>query len=913
MKKGSFGVVLAVVFSCIICVMKAELSAVTMDNEIKKTQHVYKKVLKNGLTVLVRPLHGIPKVCAEIWYKVGSKNERSDQKGAAHLIEHLIFKGTSGPGSLNLSETDIKTVVHTLSGSCNAFTSYDFTGFVFTFPSQYWKTALVLFSDSMRNSSLKDDHINSEMKAVIQELKMHFDRYIDLLLDQMLAAIFDGHPYHDPIGGYKHTLKTFNGNLLREFYHKYYVPNNATLVVVGDVKPEEVFEQADHYFGSIPANPSLAAESFYFMPDIMSKKVTIYRDVQQPLAVNMFLVPGAKEGLDCMFDVLFWVLFKGKGSRLTRKLVDELQLVVSLEFLYVDLFEHALVGAIFEPKRAEDIARINAIITQEIADISTNGFKPGELESAVNNAKIQLYDIFEDLQHQADQIGRYYLATGNPEYVFTYLDDPLEVIGSKIRQLCGKYLRPCVMHEGAVLPICEHEKKEWAAMQEQADEVDKQILLTHVRTSPVEQPRYAQTIHPQPLIPFKFPRANKTVLANGITLLTCNNETTPKIDIVIDFKAKYIYDPEHLPGLCNFMNLMLTEGTKNYTAEELARAFEDRGIAFRAYAGGMSMTVIKDDLEYGLELLHEILTNATFNEDAIKKIASQILVSIKTFWDDPRAFSGQLIKEIAYKGHPYSKDMLGNAESIAAIKRDDLVTFYQKYITPQGTRFAVVGDIKGLDIQSIFDKTLGPWQGPRVIDIVFPQLAEIKEQEINYSIARDQVVLCIAGLSLARTDPDYDKLFLFDQIFGLGELYSMTARLFKLREESGLFYTIFGSLTVNANEQPGLAMVKTIVSLDRLKEAEELIKKTIKHSADTIEENELEESKRAILVSLINNFETNMGMAKSFLFLDKYNLAPDFFDNRGAMLAPITTEQVKEAVKKVLDLKRMVTLRVGRV
>ena len=139
---------------------------------------------------------------------------------------------------------------------------------------------------------------------------------------------------------------------------------------------------------------------------------------------------------------------------------------------------------------------------------------------------------------------------------------------------------------------------------------------------------------------------------------------------------------------------------------------------------------------------------------------------------------------------------------------------------------------------------------------------------------------CLVASSVARTDKDFDKLYLFDQIFGSGVLGSMASRLFQLREQSGLFYTIQGSVTVQSNEQPDIAMIKTIVSLDRLAEAEKVINETIDTVPDSLEPYELEEAKRAVLNALINNFETNFGTAKSFIFLDRYNFPADYFDKR---------------------------------
>ena len=881
--------------------------------ESSATGYVHKKILNNGLTVLVRSSHAIPKVCVELWYKVGSKNEKTDQKGIAHLIEHMVFKGTTGQSSLNLSESDINVIVHTLSGSCNAFTSYDYTGYLFNFPTHHWPMSLKIVADCMKNCAFKEEHLNSEMKAVIQELKMYKDNYVSYLVDEMLASIFAGHPYHDPVIGYKHNLWSFHAKDLKNFYEKHYVPNNAVLVVVGDVEPEEVFALAEQEFGDIPADYSYDHESFQFTPDIVSKDVTLYRDIQQPVATSVYIIPGSSAGKDSIVDVISWILGDGKSSRLQRRLVDELQLVTSLAVYHVDLFDHALFGILFEPKNVDDITGIHKIIQEEIDDLVRNGFKPGELERAVKNAQVRLYDTFQDLQQQATDIGKYYLATGNPDYIFTYLQEPLDVIGKDVIHLCSQYMRAAVMHKGLVLPITETEKKHWVTLQEESDAQDNVILSSRERDSSVEPANYAKNVTVAKSKDFKFPRARKILLENGSTLLYCQNSTTPKIDVLIDFKMRYYADPGQQQGLCNFMNRLVMEGTTHYTARELADALESHGISCRAFPGGISLSMLKTDFHYGLGLLREILEYANFNPESIEKVREQILSDIKSFWDEPSSFVGQLVRNIIYKGHPYSSDALGCKESIMSITRDDIVDCYKKCITPDGMRIAIVGDLEGIDTEQSMKNALGSWRGNRAEETTFPSLETIKAHEIDYPINRDQIVLCIAGLSVSRTDDDFDRLYLFDQIFGSGVLGSMASRLFQLREQSGLFYTIQGGVTVQSNEQPGMVFIKTIVSLDRLKEAQQLLRELIDTVADSIEEYELQEAKRAILNALVGNFETNFGTAKSFIFLDKYNFSDDYFDVRASMIEPITVNDVQQAVKKVLRNDRLITLRIGRV
>jgi zinc protease len=207
---------------------------------------------------------------------------------------------------------------------------------------------------------------------------------------------------------------------------------------------------------------------------------------------------------------------------------------------------------------------------------------------------------------------------------------------------------------------------------------------------------------------------------------------------------------------------------------------------------------------------------------------------------------------------------------------------------------------------------LGAWQGGNVEKIAFPVLSKPSVEHINYPINRDQVVLRFAGLSVNRKDSDYDKLLLYDQIFTGGALSSMASRLFQLREQSGLFYTIGGSMIAGADEQPGMILVQTIVSLDRLQEAEKAIKECIVNTADTIQPHEFIEAKNAIINAQIDNFASNYNIANVFLFLDRYGFAQDFFDTRAQKLGDISLDEIKQAAKKVLQ-NQLLTLRVGRI
>lgn len=871
-------------------------------------KQVYKKILDNGLTILVRPNHIIPKTSLQLWYNVGSKDEKTGEKGIAHLIEHMIFKGTD-----TLSESDINMITHKLSGSCNAFTSYDYTGYLFDFPSHQWHEALTIMADCMRNCTFKQEFLNSEMKAVVQELKMYRDNYVSTLIQQMISSIFGDHPYHYPVIGFKQDLWNLKRDALVSFYQKHYIPNNATLVVVGDVDAEEVFAFAQKVFGPIEPNWDYKKEEFYHGTDIENTSIALYRDVSNPTIAWAFTVPGARAGYDYVYDVLSIVLGSGKASRLHKKLQDELQLVTSIETFVYDFFDYGLFYCMFQPKDQRVIEQIKTIFFEEIDAIIANGLSEQELIRATKQVQNDYLSVLENNQKQAYTIGESFLATGNDEYLMTYLEYPFEQIAPTIKKILSEYFRACLMHTGMLLPLAESDKDVWRLAQDRSDQEDARILSGITREADVEEGSRVHDVAVVPAPIFHFPKPNTFVLPNGLTVVSYHNPTVAKIEAIFEFKAKQYNDPESLEGLCSFLNAMLLEGTNSLSAEELADAIETLGMTFESRPGFAAMSMLSDDFERGLSLMHEIFTEANFPEQALEKVRTQMKIELKNFWDTPTQFVSYLARKEIYKNHPYGTLSLGTQESMNAISRDDLVQAYPHYFSPKGAVVSIVGDLKGYDLEAIITKIFADWDTEPARKPEFPALAPVVPHEILYPMNRDQIVLAFAGQSVARSNPNFDALLLFDHIFTGGAAGSMNSRLFELRERSGLFYTISGSLLSNSDDQPGMVYIRTIVSQDRLQEAESAIKNVINTAVTTITEEEFQQAKDALAHSLVDNFETNKNIAASFLFLERFRLPGDYFDTRAQRLSEITIPMIQQAASSILDTNKMVTIKIGRV
>lgn len=866
---------------------------------------VFKKILLNGLTILIDVVPTLPKVSMELLYQVGSRDEQSGEKGLAHLIEHMIFKGTE-----RLSESDINVITHKLSGDTNAFTSHDATSYVFSFPSWNWKEGLVILSDCMQNARFDEQMLNSEMKAVIQELKMYNDKYSGLLVEELLASMFYDHPYHYPIIGFKQDLWNLKRDTLYNFYKKHYVPNNAILVVVGAVDPEEVFKEAEKLFGSIPADPLYKKPEYYHSRDLISKGVTLYRDVKHPIFILSAMLPGAAEGKQYVYDVLSSVLASGKGSRLVKKLVDELQLVSEIEAFFYDLMDGTAFFFYMEPYDMKSLDRIKSIVHEELEKIMKDGLTKEEIEKASRQVKLSIASLLESNEKRASAIAKGYMESGDENRIFKYADYPTANLNKEIQQLVSSCFLPSMMNQGLVAPLSEADKSKWVELQEISDQEDHRILEGRERHSEVEPARAAYDLKINEPTPFNFIKSSRAELSNGIKLFYHNNPSLPTLSIIISFRGRIEYDSEKLPGLYTFMTDMFFEGSKNYPGTQIAQEFEKYGMQLSLEPGYWSLTLLQEDLEKGLDLIQELLTNVTFPEAAVSKVRSQMLNDLKMFWDNPSNFTGQLIVDEIYKGHPYSKNPHGTVESLNAITQKDLQDFYKKIITPDGTRISIVGNCSNYKIPELFEKKVGTWKGEPLAVMMYPALQPFTPKTINHPINRDQIVLAYVRPSITRLDPQYELYLVFEQIFSGG---SMSSRLFDLREATGLFYTISGSLTAHADEQPGMFIVKTIVSKKQLEEAERMIKQTIDTVVDTLTEEDLHDAKEVVINAQMNNFSSNKRIAATFLSLDRFNFPDNYFDTMPARINKITLSEVKNAVKELLHSSKMTTFKVGRV
>lgn len=363
--------------------------------------------LDNGLQVVVIPDHRTPVVTQMIWYKVGSADETPGQSGLAHFLEHLMFKGTARHPEGEFSKT-----VSRIGGNENAFTSYDYTGYFQRVPRDQLATVMGFEADRMTGLVLKDENVLPERDVVLEEYNMRVANNPSARLgEQVQAALYLNHPYGRPVIGWRHEIEKLDREAALAFYRRFYAPNNATLVIAGDVEAAEVRDLAQKTFGPIATQPAIAAKRIRPQePEPAGPRtVTVADDkVEQPSMMRQYLAPAgpaAAKAERAALDVLAQALGGGSNSLLYRALVVDQGLAVSAYAWYQGAaVDASQFGVSATPKPGVDFPRLEAALDKVIAGVADNGIAASDLE----DAKTQLVAETIYAQDSQAKLARWY-------------------------------------------------------------------------------------------------------------------------------------------------------------------------------------------------------------------------------------------------------------------------------------------------------------------------------------------------------------------------------------------------------------------------------------------------------------------------------------------------------------------------
>jgi zinc protease len=413
------------------------------------TEHVYEKVLDNGLKVILLENHKAPVITFQVWYRVGSRNEQWGKTGLSHMLEHMMFKGTKKIGPEEFSR-----IIQENGGNDNAFTSNDYTAYFENISSDRAQVPISLESDRMQDLVLREKDFGTERMVVMEERRLRTDDDPQSYLEEQLnAAAFQISPYHWPIIGWMEDIKRFTLEDVKAYYHTYYNPSNSFLVVVGDFKRDELLPEIEKYFGSVPKGTAPDQKRDEDGPQLGERKLFVKKEAQLPYIVMGYHVPNLTNPDSYVLEVIAEILSSGKSSRLYRELVHDKQLVLDVDAdnpllsRDPDLFSLSA-----EPLPGKDVTEIEKALDKEIERLQNEPVNAHELQKAKNQIEASFIYGQDSLFYQAMLLAHYEIDL-NWKAIDDYLPSIRKVTRQDIMRVAKKYLISDNRTVGILIPL----------------------------------------------------------------------------------------------------------------------------------------------------------------------------------------------------------------------------------------------------------------------------------------------------------------------------------------------------------------------------------------------------------------------------------------------------------------------------
>ncbi len=400
-----------------------------------QTFDVKTHTLKNGMKILVQPDNSIPNVAFYIFYRVGSRNERPGTTGISHFFEHMMFNGAKKYG-----QGQFDKVMEAAGGRNNAYTSNDVTVYQDWFPRTSLELIFDLEADRIANLAFDPEVIKSERGVVASERRTSVDsNNFGILYEQLYATAFIAHPYQWPVVGWMSDIETWTLDDLKQHYAMGYSPSNATMVVVGNVTPDEIFKLAEKYIEPIKASappPKLTTKEPVQQGE---RRVSVKKFAQLPISMIGYHVPENADADYYALKVLDTILFEGQSSRMYQRLVDKDQLAISVQSDYSLSFDPTLFTVITQPKEGVAPEAVEKAVYDELNKVQTAPVTDQEIEKAKNILLANFYRQMKTIDGKANTLGTYEVFFGDYQKLFTAAESFNKVTKEDVRRVAQKY------------------------------------------------------------------------------------------------------------------------------------------------------------------------------------------------------------------------------------------------------------------------------------------------------------------------------------------------------------------------------------------------------------------------------------------------------------------------------------------
>ncbi len=856
--------------------------------------------LANGLKVLLFPDASQDTITVSVTYLVGSRYEGEGEYGMAHMLEHMQFKGTP-------QHPDIKGELQRHGASFNASTSFDRTNFYETMAANQGNLAwsLQLEADRMVNSKVAKKDLDSEMTVVRNEFEAGENSPDNVLGERMAAAAYLWHNYGHAVIGARSDIENVPIARLQAFYHKYYQPDNAVLLVSGRFDEAAALGLIEHDFGVLPRPARKLIPTYTVEPTQDGERsVTLRRAGEVQLVGALYHLPPGSHADFPAIDILVTALTKGPGGRLQRALVrtGKASAVYGGDEQLRDA-GYAYFGASLGKDLSLDAARTALIAT--LQGFAANPITDEEVESARTQLLNEIDMVMTDPRELSITLSDF-IGMGDWRLFFLYRDGLRKVKREDVQRVALEYFKTSNRTLGMFVPTSHPDRAEIPPAPDVAALVKNYKGEAAVAAGEAFDPT-AANIDARTLI---------QQLPGGMKLALLPKKTRGGTVV-----ARLILrwgDEQSKTGrsaACKLASAMLMRGTREHTREQLHDEFDRLKASVSVSGNGASIETLRPNLPAVLRLVAEILREPAFPASEFEQLKRSALTSVEDMKGDPEALAGLTLTRHLNPYPPehwlYTPTLDERLHRLQSVSIDDMRRCHDDFYGASNSELAVVGDFDAPKIASLAQKLFGDWRSPRPFKRIAETYRDVPpiKRDLNTPDKANAVFLAGLNLPLRDDDPDYPALALGNYLLG----GSPDSRLWRrIREQDGLSYNVGSWLTAGSLDAAGEFGVSAIYApQNRARIQAEVLDVLQQTLHDGFSETEVAEAKKGYLAmrklrrtrdgALVGQLANNLYLGRTFAWEADFD----------AKIATLTPSQIQDALKKYLDLRKLSIVEAG--
>ncbi len=877
--------------------------------------------LENGLQVVLHEDHSDPIVSVAILFHVGSNREVPGRTGFAHFFEHMLFQNSENVGKGNFFRK-----IEELGGTLNGGTWQDGTIYYEVFPKDALEKVLWMESDRMGYmiNTVTVPVLENEKQVVKNEKRQRVDNqpygHTSYVIDKALYP--EGHPYNWQVIGSLEDLEAATIDDVKTFYGTYYGPNNATVVLAGDITPEEVKPLIEKYFGEIQAKPDVP--TIKPQPGQVTENIRlVHEDNFAKLPELTMVFPSVEDGHPDSYalDYLGAILSDGKRAPLYKEIVEEKKLAPRVG-AYNSTGEIA--GKFMIRIRANENTDLDSVyqgVMNAFQQFEQNGIDDRDMERIKSSQEIAFYDGISSVLSKSFQLAQFNTFRGDPGLLEQEIQKILGVTKEDITRVYNQYLKNKPFIATSFVP---KGQLDLALANSQTAEVVEEPIVEGAENAPMAEDEVAfdktpsqfdRSIEPElgASPDFTVPNIWNEEMPDGLLVYGIENTELPLVEFSLRIKGGMLLDDPNKIGVANLMTDIMMEGTQNKTPEELQDAIGLLGSNISMYTNSeyieLSGNSLTRNFDQTMALVQEILLQPRWDEKEFERLKQKTITDIQQRSAQPNAIASNVFNKLVYgPNHILSNSSLGTEATVASITLDDLKTFYANYFAPNISTMHIAGSVTRDEVKKALAGMVSNWKEKEVAVPEYTAQSAPDHPSLYFVDVPNskQSVVSVGTIAMKASNDDY---FMADLVnYKLGGSFNSQLNM-TLREEKGYTYGARSQFTRRQNE--GAFIANSSVRSNVTKESVDIFKDIIDNYGQNFSQEDLDKTKQTYSKSNARAFETLAQKMNMLENISTFDLPSDYVVRQQEKMKALTLPEAQGLIKKYIDPNKMVYVIIG--